>query len=507
MDAAWSCARPHVVRLFVWLFCLVQIVVAKDGVLQITATLLASNPPRPVPGVRFLVEGQNGASFYTNKDGNTTLSLPDTSKPGLPVTVTLADDPESKKYQIVNPTFPVPSFEDRPEYRAPVSLIDPEDFRSVAVAVTARAAKEPQDARPASGGDNRFAASRSLIEASKHSDSDVEAKIRGIAAGDSSPYARGLAQYWLGDFAAAEQSLGTALAGWKGLLEKDRRNVYLRNEVADAAFYLGQAQYRRHEYKGAAASFDEAVKLYPDIPVYVINLAVSLDQDGQFADGEQRYKDALRLVEKFSGSDSIKAAEIIGDLAGLLSKMSGRYDEAKSLFQQARDIRKAKGAKDDPNMLEAFALLLGDTGGADDFRKAENLMQEALKIRLAMPEEADTTIALTQHNLARILRLKASLGFGKWTRADVQKFYADADTLSQNALHTFQLHDDDPNLPGVMVERAFLLQAMNQKSEALQLAREALRTARMQKTPAPPETIGEIERAIQIIRDSMPSPK
>jgi tetratricopeptide (TPR) repeat protein len=100
-----------------------------------------------------------------------------------------------------------------------------------------------------------------------------------------------------------------------------REDAYRHNNV-------GVARLEQYDYAGAAAEFERALNLYPDLAIARLNIAIARLYDGQLEAAE---RDARTALERLPTLPHPKFA------LGLIARGADRPDEAAAFFQQVLD--------------------------------------------------------------------------------------------------------------------------------------------------------------------------
>ncbi len=158
---------------------------------------------------------------------------------------------------------------------------------------------------------------------------------------------------------------------------------------------------------------------HPDTTESLNNLAMLLDDIGDYAEAESLYRRALAIREKSLGPEHLDTAESLSNLAMLLDE-TGYYAVAEPLYRRVLAIREKSLGPEHPDTAESLsnlAMMLNDKGY---YAVAEPLFRRLLAIREKAlgPEHPDTAESL--NNLAMLL--------------DDTGDYAEAESLYRRAL-------------------------------------------------------------------------
>ena len=145
-------------------------------------------------------------------------------------------------------------------------------------------------------------------------------------------------------------------------------------EDAKSLFYLGNAFYRDKNYENGEKSYNECLRISPEVAEVHNNLGILLNNVGRKEDAEKEWREAIRI-----NSDSAEAHNNLGNLLYDL----GRKEDAEKEYREAIRIK--------PDFTEAgynLGNLLYDLGRKED---AEAEYREAIRIK---PDYAEAHINL-----------------------------------------------------------------------------------------------------------------
>ena len=137
------------------------------------------------------------------------------------------------------------------------------------------------------------------------------------------------------------------------------------------------------------------------------NLALTLEQEGRFAEAEAAYKTAGEMLSHVSGENNLEYARILSNRA-LLEWRVGRYRDAADdgkLAIAIQDKLPFVGRFDRSLTLNNLGLSLGALG---DFEAAESAMLQAARIEKAAPGLSDQLVS-SLNNLANLERSRGRL--------------------------------------------------------------------------------------------------
>ena len=215
---------------------------------------------------------------------------------------------------------------------------------------------------------------------------------------------------------------------WSKMAELQRRHLGVDHlAVATslnnlALLYSNQGQNAQAEplYQEALAIQEKALGLeHPAVATSLNNLAGLSSIQGQYARAERLYQRALAIQEKALGPEHPAVATSLNNLAGLYHNQ-GQYARAERLYQRALGIREKALSPEHPDMansLNNLAVLYCNQGR---YVQAEPLYQRALAIQEKALGSEHPDVANTLNNLALLY--------------DNQGQYRQAEPLYQRAL-------------------------------------------------------------------------
>jgi tetratricopeptide (TPR) repeat protein len=232
-------------------------------------------------------------------------------------------------------------------------------------------------------------------------------------------------------------------------------------KAALAAFTKGQEFQKEGKWKEAAASYEEARKLAPEVfdkdnvsTADILNILGQMySNSGQYAKAEPLYKRSLKIKEDKLGKDHPIVANTLNNLA-LLYKDMGQYARAEPLFLRALQINEDKLGKDDPAVATNLGNLAALYYQMGQYAKAEPLFQRSLKIDEDKRGKDHPDVATDLNNLAGLYVVMGQ--------------YAKAEPLYQRSLEIWEdkLGKDHPNVAQGLNNLAGLYQEMGQYAKA-----------------------------------------
>jgi CHAT domain-containing protein/Tfp pilus assembly protein PilF len=187
----------------------------------------------------------------------------------------------------------------------------------------------------------------------------------------------------------------------EGKLEARSLQAQTVEEQADRLLQQGIQQYRRSQFREAAQSWEQALKLYQEIEDRA-GIANSLNNLGIVSRRLGNYEQAIDYYQR-----SLAIAEEIGDRAGIASSLNnlgvvsknlGEYEEAMDYHQRSLAIREEIGDRAGVyRSLNNLGLVSQNLG---NYKEARDYFQRALAINEEIGDRAGVSYVL--HNLGAI---------------------------------------------------------------------------------------------------------
>ena len=235
----------------------------------------------------------------------------------------------------------------------------------------------------------------------------------------------------------------------------------------------GNAFYAAGEYHKALEEYDAALKLRPDDPAALNNLALLYATQGQYAQAEPLYKCALAITEKALGPDHPDVATSLNNLA-VLYEAQAKYDQAEPLYKRALAISEKALGPDHPDVATSLNNLAELYRAQAKYDQAEPLYKRALAIKEKALGPDHPSVATSLNNLALLYKAQ-----GKYDQAEPR--YKRALAIMEKALGP-----DHPSVATSLENYALLLRATKREAEAKPLLEHAERIRkRAERTPQP----------------------
>ena len=179
--------------------------------------------------------------------------------------------------------------------------------------------------------------------------------------------------------------------------------------TALARMQLGNLRHRQMRDAEAIDIFDRALAVFRNttasgqadftVPVALNNIAEIYQTQGRLQPAEERFMEALSLLEKKLGADNVHVTAILSNL-GELRHAQGRFAEAEQLTQRSLAIREKVLGADHPDVaisLNNLAVLFSKQGRAAE---AERLLERVLAIHQKVYGPEHPITATTLNNVA-----------------------------------------------------------------------------------------------------------
>jgi tetratricopeptide (TPR) repeat protein len=459
IDENWR--RSCAVLALVMGLCLANELWAESGFLVVTVEDVHKHP---VGGVEIGVEG-DGGSAVTDDHGKARIRLAAQNKPKDWISLQILKSPPGKDLVMVSPWDSrtlVPSFENESENFVKVVVVEFRDRAALedgafVAALTAKIIKAnaPKTAEKELHEEDPKANVAAVAKRYGLDPEELDKAIRSWGEKTIDPYEAGLAALYQRNYPSASAQLKESLQNREGVLAVDQK------AVADAAFFLGQSLYEEGKYKESAVAYQRCIQLKQDDTTVMNNLGSVLQADGDYAQAELMYRQALAIREKALGPDHVVVANSLNNLASLL-QAEGDYVGAEPLYRRALAIEEKALGPDHPYVAVTLNNLASLLQAEGDYAGAEPLYRRALAIdeKALGPDHPD--VARCLNNLALLLQAK-----GDYVRAE--SMYRRALAIDEKALGP-----DHPYVATCLNNLALLLKAKGDYASAEPLYRQAL---------------------------------
>lgn len=145
---------------------------------------------------------------------------------------------------------------------------------------------------------------------------------------------------------------------------------------------------------------------HPATAAGLANLAANLSARGRYDEGEPLLRQALAIEEQVIGPDSVAVARTLNAL-GVLEAKAGLKDEGAALFRRSLAIRKATLGERHPDTATSYNNLAAVLDLLDKPREAEGAARRALAIRSAVLPALHPDTAWSKMTLARLVSRRA----------------------------------------------------------------------------------------------------
>lgn len=331
---------PTAARLLAWslsaLLVGAEALLAEEGVLALHATDIKE---RPVEGAAFSTRG-DGTLAYTDHSGRARIRLAPSTRPGSWVSLVVVPSKSGPDWTFISPWHQrvlVPPFANESENFVPIVLARraDRDLLTSDEAALAMAARVLEKLRPRVEGEEISEEERRAVLAEQAASfgltpEEVDQAIRTWGARTKDPYEAGLAALYERNFSVAEERLSASLE------LREKRLQEAGSEVAEVAWFLGQARFEQGRYREAALAYQRAVEIWPHHAEVLDGLGMSLLSAGEAKTAEAPLREALALRETTLG---LEHTDTIVSLShtGLLAQELGLYEEAEALHRRAVD--------------------------------------------------------------------------------------------------------------------------------------------------------------------------
>jgi len=373
------------------------LLLAEEGVLVLS---VANTTDETVSNVALKCKG-DAPSGSSDRNGAARLKLPLGARPGSSVVLQVL----AKDWAIISPwdgRVVVPPFDNDPQNFVTVVVAKKGDKQMLASAkaveaMASRVVKEVGSKldKQLSNEERRMVLEQQAREFGLTPE-DVDRAIREWSRKATDSYQKGLAELYRKNYPQAAELLSDALQQRINELKE------AQNKVADAANFLGQALYRKGQYRDAAEAFKKALALREDDGIILNSIALSLQASGDLREAE-RY--SVRAVDVKGADPRLgpyhSATAIATVNLAMIYQDQGKHAEAEQIFKQAVEGVERGFGPDDPEVatcLEKYAELLTKMGREAD---AEEKLTRARAIRARYDQQLrDKAIAESKQLLA-----------------------------------------------------------------------------------------------------------
>src|SRR5580704_4258571 len=241
---------------------------------------------RPVKSVEIAIDGVVD-SGVTGADGKAVLALSSTTNEGDWVSLSLLHSPSGQDLVMATPwdgRVMVPPFADDADNFVKIVVIERGDkealgngrvLASLAAKINRENAPRSSDASRTYG--NPQEALKAIAKQYGFDSTELDEHIRAWGARTDDPYEAGLTALYQHNYREASWQLQTSIKWHESRLAGDQKPVEAdQRAVADAAFFLGASLLGEGKYRESAEAYRRRLKLTPDDPRVLNNLALSL---------------------------------------------------------------------------------------------------------------------------------------------------------------------------------------------------------------------------------------
>lgn len=413
---------------------------------------------KPIQGVVITATGESSKAT-TNEDGKAHLKLAPKTQPNDEITLTIVSSPNGGNLVFFPPHSArvrfVP-FNDRTQNVVVVMLVDYDDRawlmnpkRVAAVTASINTESAPTEVRETGSPElRRKAITKDVAEDVGTTFEELDEAIRELPKKTVDPYEAGQVALYEREYDKASDLLSEAL--------KNKEN-----DVAETAWFLGQARYEQAKYTQAVEAFQKASNIKPDDLRILRNLGLALHSDGQYDKAEKVFKQLVENTRKEQGAYHLDMASAQSNLSAVYQQQ-GKYDLAEEAALLSLSIREKKLKPDHPEVGQSQTDLAGIYMSQGNYGKGGKLYLKALAIHEKQSWPNDLSLATTRFNLAGYYQ--------------VQGEYAKAERLYQDALATYKkvLRPDHPTIAVTINGLAGLYLSQGRYDEAERSYRDAL---------------------------------
>jgi tetratricopeptide (TPR) repeat protein len=206
------------------------------------------------------------------------------------------------------------------------------------------------------------------------------------------------------DYAAAEKAYREAIAR-VGAHPKDRRG---RITLANSLYGLGNVLRSESHYADAARSFRDALalqrKLYGekhgDIARTLGHLALTLDDDGELKAALPLMRSAVSMQRELRGErPHPDLADAVNDLGSLLEE-NGNYDESEQMYRESIVLKRQLYGDKHPKIAKGLNNLASALQDKGELASSEATYRQALEMERDLLGEVHPEVANTLNNIA-----------------------------------------------------------------------------------------------------------
>jgi tetratricopeptide (TPR) repeat protein len=369
----------------------------------------------PLRGVEVGIDGFGGSNM-TGNDGKAKLSLGSAAKEGDWISLSILHSPPGKDWVMLSPwdnRSQVPSFEDKPDNFIRIVVVQRGDravlesgpgVTSLTETITKANAAKTVGHEVAS--ENPKENLEIVAKQYGLSADEVDRAIRAWGAKTNDHFEAGLVALYERDFAKASALLQDSLKQREEKLTTDQKTADLktvaqdRDQVAVAAFFLGQALFELGKYGESSDAYQKCLDKWPHDPRVLNRIAMDLSMTGDLDKAEKLYTEALAL-DRASVPTQFEVAAVLGNFAILLTN-EGQYERAEPMLREALAIDERVLGAGRPEVATALNNLGTFLMKEGKLTEAAGKLNSALEIDEAALEPGDTRVAADMSNLGLV---------------------------------------------------------------------------------------------------------